>query len=137
MVGADPVVAAAHGQDGKKDFVRVDTGGEDAVHHLVESAVSASGHKMPYPVFAQRLGRGDSVAGLGQSVEFVSDSYALQFGGYGQPSRLTFLFVGIEVEENVPTVFFHLQMFHTDIFKRQRYVFLAFIFRDTVIVVFF
>ena len=77
MVGADPVVAAAHGQDRQKDLVRVDSCGENSVHHLVEGAVASCGHKMPNPVFTQRFGGGDSVARIGKPVEFVSDSQVL------------------------------------------------------------
>ena len=98
MVGANPVVAAAHGQDGEPDFFSVDTGGEDAVHHLVEGAVAAGSYKMPYPVFAQRFGGGDAVTGFGQPVKLELDSKALKLHGNGLPSLFTFLLVGIDIE---------------------------------------
>ena len=98
MVGADPVVAAAHGQNGEKDLMSVDSGGEDAVHHFVEGAVASGGHEMPYPVLTQRFGGSDPVTGFGQPVKLELDSKALKLRGNGLPSLFAFLLVGIDIE---------------------------------------
>ena len=113
MVGSDPVVAAAHGQNGKKDLMSVDSGGEDAVHHFVEGAVASGGHEMPYPVLTQRFGGSDPVTGLGQFVKLEMDSKILKLRRNRLPFPFAFFFVGIDIEQDMPAVFLHLKMFHT------------------------
>lgn len=73
-MGAHPVVAAAQGQHGHIDFAGVCVGGEDAVNHLVDGAVAASRHKVPYAVVAQLSGGFDAFAGVVRDVQLVPDA---------------------------------------------------------------